>query len=158
MSEDKDAFVGYIRAYLDEPYLGSDPPCIDKMMNDEGARGRERKEWGLGLANYLVNVRQLPVGKALDYINNWNGKNRSPLTRTELEQIGDVALRGVLPFCHIFKRLCNRGMCALAGPFYRCFNCNTSISSKEPVLRCPKCSGKIVYKPRSKRVKRVKAI
>lgn len=159
MTEDGDVFVGYVLAYPDERYLGSDPPCIDKMMDEERARGRERKEWGRGLANYLVNVRRLPAGEALDYISNWNRKNRSPLTQAGLEQIvGDVASRGVLPFCHIFRRLCNRGMCALAGPFYRCLNCNALISSKESAPRCPRCGGKIAYKPRTDRVRRVEAI
>lgn len=156
MTERKDAFVGYIHTYPDEPYLGSDPPCIEKITENK-IRDRYHS-WAVGLVMYLSRVRRLPHKGVLDHLQRWNEKNWPPFEERELKQVVEDMAPRVLEACSIFRKLCNRQMCALSGPFYRCMNCDTLISSKEPAPRCPKCGWKVFYKPRTNRVRRVKAI
>ena len=44
----------------------------------------------------------------------------------------------------------------MLGVFYRCIYCQTLLSSREPrefELKCPKCRGRIFFKPRPQRAR-----
>lgn len=155
VEENEDTLVKFIHTYLDEPYLGSDPPCIEKVI-ETGVHNRGQL---VCLAVYLISARRVPPDDVLQQLLELNEKkNQFKFAKRELKKIvKNVADQGGAPICNAFGALCNPSTCALRGPFYRCCACKTLVSSKDPV-RCPRCGCKILSKPRSERVKLVRAI
>jgi DNA-directed RNA polymerase subunit RPC12/RpoP len=153
--ENQDALLKFVREYPNERYLGSDPPCIENVIA-AGVRGRGQL---VGLAVYLTSARRVPPDDVLQQLLELNEKKNQPKFRKrELKKIvKNVADQGGAPICNAFEALCGPQACALRGPFYRCWDCKTLVSSKDPV-RCPRCGRMILYKPRSERAKLVRAI
>jgi len=152
-SKEIDAFLSYLRTYAGEAYLGSDPPCIDAIA---GARRNRRNEWGPVLAGYLLNLKRLPLQEVRQRMRKWNEKNSPPFELKEIEEIiGRAELDNILPSCNLLKTaLCDEKKCTLQPPFYRCHTCGALISWREPRLRCPRCAGRVFFKPRPQRIRR----
>ncbi|RLI22931.1 hypothetical protein DRO45_00160 [Candidatus Bathyarchaeota archaeon] len=99
----------------EEKYRGKDPPCIERLRR--GTMEGLRNEYGIRLASYLANFRQINPKNVLKSLKIWNKLNKPPLEEKELENILKSALHGGYIFgCSdpILWKNCNREKCPIA--------------------------------------------
>ena len=100
--------------FIDQPYKGGNPPCINKLLR--GTKEGLRNEVGIRLASYLLNFRGHGISTVEKLMKKWNNYNDPPLSRTELNTILRSAAHGSYVFgCDdpILKTFCKKEECPL---------------------------------------------
>jgi len=100
--------------FIDQPYKGSNPPCINKLLR--GIKEGLRNECGIRLASYLLNFRGHQISNTEKVMNKWNNYNDPPLSRIELNTILHSAAHGSYVFgCDdpILQGFCKKEECPL---------------------------------------------
>ncbi|MDH5374364.1 MAG: hypothetical protein OEY40_00890 [Candidatus Bathyarchaeota archaeon] len=95
-------------------YRGSDPPCIQKLL--DGVPEGERNEIAIRLASYLLNFRQLKRKATVKRLREWNEKNRPSLPENELLSIVKSAEKHHYVYgCNdaVLRVHCNENLCSL---------------------------------------------
>ena len=95
-----------------EPYIGSDPPCMQKLL--EGVEKGLRNEAGIRLASYWMKFKGDAPPQVLEKLEQWNALNKPPIPRNELEQIAESAKKLNRSFgCRQNQAWCNINKCSL---------------------------------------------
>lgn len=100
--------------FIDQPYKGGNPPCINKLLR--GTKEGLRNEVGIRLASYLLNFRGHGISNVEKLMKKWNNYNDPPLSRIELNAILHSAAHGSYVFgCDdpILKQICKKEECPL---------------------------------------------